>query len=121
MAALVQYAKRLEPLPDRFKEIDRSAFTVSECQTRVDIFPESHDGKLHFYADVDAKRSPTIAAVLAIVFAAVNEQPPSTTLGIPADFVRQLMEGIGLHAREVGLNAMIERLRRYAGTAAASG
>ncbi len=120
MAALVQYAKRLEPLPDRFKDLDRTAFTISECQTRVDIFPEFQGDKLHFYADVDARRSPTIAAVLAIVFAAVNDQPPSTTLAIPADFVRQLMEGIGLHAREVGLNAMIQRLKRYASASASS-
>ena len=58
--------------------------------------------------------SPTIAAVLAIIFAAVNDQPPSTTLGIPQDFVRTLMESIGLGAREPGLNAMISRLKRYA-------
>jgi len=73
-----------------------------------------HDGKIHFYADLNIRESPTIAAVLAIVFAAVNEQPPSTTLGIPGDFVRILMESIGLGAREPGLNAMITRLKRHA-------
>jgi cysteine desulfuration protein SufE len=44
----------------------------------------------------------------------VNGQPPSTTLAIPPDFVRILMESIGLGAREPGLNAMITRLKRYA-------
>lgn len=114
MQALVQYSKKLEPLPDRFKELDRGAFNVPECQTRVDIFPELHDGKMHFYADLNARESPTIAAVLAIVFGAVNGQPPSTTIGIPNDFVSTLMESIGLAAREPGLNAMINRLKRYA-------
>ncbi|HMI46258.1 MAG TPA: hypothetical protein VK491_08830, partial [Gemmatimonadaceae bacterium] len=60
-----------------------------------------------------------IAAVLAIIFAAVNGQPPSTTLGIPQDFVRMLMESISLGAREPGLNAMVTRLKRYARDAAA--
>lgn len=114
MQALVQYSKKLEPLPERFKDLDRGSFTVPECQTRVDIIPEVRDGKIHFYADLNVRESPTIAAVLAIVFAAVNGQPPSTTLAIPSDFVRILMESIGLGAREPGLNAMITRLRRYA-------
>ena len=114
MQALVQYSKKLEPLPERFKALDRAPFTVPECQTRVDVFPEVHDGKLHFYADLNPRQSPTIAAFLAILFTAVNEQPPQTTLAIPPDFVRNVMESIGLGAREVGLNAMVERLKRYA-------
>src|SRR6476660_9800125 len=119
MQALLQYSKKLEPLPERFKDLDRGAFTIPECMTRVDIIPEVRDGKLHFYADLNVRESPTIAAVLAIVFAAVNGQPPATTLAIPPDFVRILMESIGLGAREPGLNAMITRLKRHASEAAA--
>jgi len=120
MQALVQYSRKLEPLPERFRDLDRGSFTVPECQTRVDIIPELRDGKMYFYADLDLRQSPTIAAVLAIVFGAVNGQPPATTLAIPADFVRTLMESIGLGAREPGLNAMITRLKRYARDAEAN-
>jgi cysteine desulfuration protein SufE len=120
MQALVQYSRKLEPVPERYANVDRTAFTVPECQTRVDLFPEVHDGKMHFYADVNVRQSPTVAAVLAIVFAAVNDQPPSVTLAIPRDFVPVLMEGMGLNAREVGLNAMIARLKRAAASALAS-
>ena len=119
MQALVQYSKKLEPLPERFRDLDRADFTVPECQTRVDIIPEVIDGKMYFHADLNARQSPTIAAVLAIIFGAVNGQPPSTTLAIPSDFVRTLMESIGLGAREVGLNAMVTRLKRYAAQAQA--
>lgn len=114
MQALVQYSKKLEPLPERFRELDRGSFNVPECQTRVDIIPELRDGRMYFYADLNTRQSPTIAAVLAIIFAAVNGQTPATTLAIPPDFVRTLMESIGLGARETGLNAMITRLKRYA-------
>ena len=69
---------------------------------------------MHFYADVNARQSPTVAAVLAIVFAGVNDQPPAVTLSLPSDIVRQLMSDIGLGARESGLNAMIARLKRFA-------
>jgi len=114
MQALVSYAKKLEPLPPRYLAIDRTNFTIPECQTRVDIFPEVHDGAVHFYADVNTRQSPTIAAFLSILFSAVNDQPPSTTLAIPNDIVRTMMDNIGLGAREAGLNAMVQRLKRYA-------
>ena len=114
MQALVHYSKKLEPVPERFLQLDRANFAVPECQTRVDLFPEFHDGKLHFYADLNVRQSPTIAAFLAILFSAINEQPPSTTLAIPSDFVHHIMEGIGLSGREFGLNAMVARIKRFA-------
>lgn len=120
MQALLSYAKKLEPLPERFRDLDRTAFTVPECQTRVDVFPEVRDGRLSFYADLDPRKSPTIAAFLAILFSAVNGQPPETTLAIPDDFARQVMDGIGLAARESGLTAMVHRLKRYAADATAA-
>lgn len=116
MQALLHYAKRLEPLPERFRALDRDAFTVPECQTRVDLFPEVRDGRMYFYADVNVRQSPTIAAFLAVLFKAINGEPPATVLGIPSDFVRQMMEGIGLAGREVGLDAMLTRIKRYAAT-----
>jgi cysteine desulfuration protein SufE len=120
MQALVHYSKKLEPIPDRFREIDGGEFSVPECQTRVDLFPEYRDGKMHFYSDLNARQSPTIAAFLAILFSAINDQPPETTLAIPSDFVHHIMEGIGLSGREVGLNAMVARIKRYAQQAAAN-
>ena len=120
MQSLVAYAKKLEPLPPHLAALDRAAFTVPECQTRVDLFPEVRDGRLHFYADLNARQSPTIAAFLAIVFSAVNGEPPETTLAIPGDFVSRMMQGLGLSARETGLNAMIRRLKRHAAEAVAA-
>lgn len=120
MQALLHHAKRLEPVPERFAALDRAAFTVPECQTRVDLFPELRDGRMYFYADLDPRQSPTIAAFLAVLFKAVNGQPPATVLAIPPDFVRHMMDGIGLAGREVGLNAMLGRVKRAASEAARS-
>ena len=114
MQTLLHFAKKLEPVPERFLALDRAAFTVPECQTRVDLFPEVRDGNLYFFADLNPRQSPTIAAFLAILFSAINGHPPETTLGIPSDFVRQVMEGIGLAGREAGLNAMLTRIKRHA-------
>ncbi len=118
MQTLLHFAKKLEPLPERFRSLDRAEYIIPECQTRVDLFPEMRDGKLYFYADLNVRQSPTIAAFLSILFSAINGQPPATTLAIPGDFVRQMMEGIGLAGREAGLNAMLARVKRYAQRAA---
>lgn len=114
MQTLLQYAKKLEPLPEHLRALDRQAFTVPECQTRVDLFPEYREGKMWYFADLNPRQSPTIAAFLAILFQALNGQPPETALAIPSDFVRQMMEGIGLAGREVGLEAMVARIKRHA-------
>ena len=119
MQALLHYAKKLEPLPERFRALDRADYIIHECQTRVDLLPEMRDGKLYFYADLNPRQSPTIAAFLAILFSAITGQPPETALAIPNDFVRQMMEGIGLAGREVGLNAMLARIKRHARDAVA--
>lgn len=114
MQALLHYAKRLEPLPERLAVLDRAPFTVPECQTRVDLFPEVRDGRMYFYADVNVRQSPTIAAFLAVLFKAINGETPQAVLAVPPDFVRQMMEGIGLAGREVGLDAMLARIKRHA-------
>ena len=44
MQALVHYSKKLEPVPDRFRALDPAQFSVPECQTRVDLYPEFRDG-----------------------------------------------------------------------------
>jgi cysteine desulfuration protein SufE len=116
--ALVQYANRLPPLPERFQGLDAAQYRVHECQTPVAIFPEVVDGRMHYHADVP-RESAAIRALLAMLFEALNGQPPEVTLAIPPDFVRQVMGKIGLQAREAGLSAMVERLKRAARQAAA--
>lgn len=120
MAALVSYARKLEPLPERFASLTDEHFAVHECQTPVRIFPEITDGKLHFFAEINVRQSPTVAAFLSIVFSAVNDEPPAVTLAIPADFVRLMMSGLELRTREVGLDALVARLRRHAREASSS-
>lgn len=114
MAALVSYARKLEPLPGRYRDLPDEGFAVPECQTPVRLFPELREGRLHFYADINVRQSPTVAAFLSVVFSAVNDEPPATTLAIPTDFVRTVMQSMGLGTREVGLEAIVARLRRHA-------
>jgi cysteine desulfuration protein SufE len=118
MAALLSYANKLEPVPDQVMAVADDSHVVHECQTPVRIFWEFRDNRLHFYADINRRQSPTVAAFLSLVFSAVNHEPPATTLAIPTDFVRTAMAGLGLGTREVGLEALVARLKRHAAEAA---
>jgi|DewCreStandDraft_1066081.scaffolds.fasta_scaffold07994_2 cysteine desulfuration protein SufE len=111
--ALVQYSRKLAPLPEHLRTLPREPFAVHECQTPVALYPEVVDGRLVFWADVPAS-APSIRALLAVLFEAFNGCPPEEIEGIPSDFVRRLMDRLGLGAREAGLNAIVERLRRAA-------
>jgi cysteine desulfuration protein SufE len=114
MAALISFAKKLEPVPEHFAVLTDESWSVHECQTPVRIFPQTSDGLLHFYAEINVRQSPTVAAFLSIVFSAVNDRPPADTLAIPDHFVRRMMAGMGLGTREVGLEALVARLKRHA-------
>jgi cysteine desulfuration protein SufE len=78
MQALLAWSRKLEPLPARLSELDRTAFTVPECQTRVDLSRASGRRDAAFLCGRERPAVPD-DAVLAIVFAAVNDQPPSVT------------------------------------------
>lgn len=114
MQTLVSLSKKLPPVPERFLGVTGPDCDVPECQTPLRLFPEYIDGRMHYYAEIDARQSPTVAAFLALLFGALNDQPPETTLAIPAGFVRTVMQSVGLGTREVGLEAIVARLKRFA-------
>lgn len=120
MQALVGLARKLPPVPAHLQDQTGPEFEVPECQTPLRLYAEVIDGQMQFHAHVDARQSPTVAAFLALVFSAVNGQPPEVTLGIPPDFVRTVMQSIGLGTREVGLEAIVARLKHFARSAIAS-
>jgi cysteine desulfuration protein SufE len=114
MAAIAHQARKLEPVPERFRDADPAAHVIPECNTRVLLFAECTDGRMHYWAGVDARQSPTVAAVCALTFAALNDQPPAVTLAVPPTFASRLMADLGLSAREAGIAALLARCQRHA-------
>jgi cysteine desulfuration protein SufE len=118
MQSLLAYAKKLPTVPDHVMAAAGPGFEIPECQTPLRILPEIRDGRMYYHALIDARQSPTVAAFLSILLGAVNGEPPDVTLAIPEDFVRTVMSSMGLGTREVGLEAIVARLKRYAREAA---
>jgi cysteine desulfuration protein SufE len=119
MAAIAHHARKLEPVPARFHDADPATHVIPECNTRVLLFAEHTEGRMHYWAAVDARQSPTVAAVCAITFAALNDQPPAVTLGVPSTFAQRMMADLGLSAREQGIAALLARCQRHARAALA--
>jgi cysteine desulfuration protein SufE len=111
--ALLQYAKKVPPLPEEFQE-DRSALEqVHECQTpfflatRVD-----EEGTVHLFFDAPPE-SPTVRGFAGILREGLEGAPWEDVLAVPKDFY----SGMGLGEvvsplRLRGMGAILNRLQR---------
>ena len=87
MQALLHYAKTARAGPRAIPRASTAPSSTCPSARRASISsPELRDGKLYFYADLNPRQSPTIAAFLAILFSAINGHPPETTLAHPVRF-----------------------------------
>lgn len=111
--ALLQYARRVPPLPDEFKS-DRSALErVHECQTPFFLATRIDDeGRVRLFFDAP-EESPTVRGFAGILQAGLEGARWEDVLSVPADFYT----GMGLEAvvsplRLRGMGAILARLKR---------
>ena len=111
--ALLQFAKKVPPLPEEFLE-DRSALEqVHECQTpfflatRVDA-----DGRVHLFFDAPAE-SPTVRGFAGILREGLEGAPWQDVLDVPQDFYAGMgLESVVSPLRLRGMGAILTRLKR---------
>jgi cysteine desulfuration protein SufE len=117
---LLDYAKKLPALPERLKALrDRGVSRVPECQTPVFLFIEAEAGAVRIHADV-AEESPTVRGFVSILIDAYDDEAPSVVATAPPDLLHRLGLGELLRmTREVGLSAIVTRLKREASKATA--
>lgn len=117
---LIQLGRKLEPLPDEFRDEDHR---VKGCTSNVwlasDLTEES-PSRLRFRADSDAHIVKGLVALLLVIY---QGKTPEEALGIDA---RAILDRLDLQAhlspsRSNGLFAMVERIRSEAAAAAAAG
>ena len=119
--ALLQYAKKVPPLPQDLLA-DRSELEqVHECQTpfflatRVDP-----DGSVHLFFDAPPE-SPTVRGFAGILFEGLNGHPVEDVLAVPPDFYSTMGLGeVVSPLRLRGMSAILGRLQRQVREAAAS-
>lgn len=111
--ALLQYAKKVPPLPDEFLE-DRSALEqVHECQTPFFLATRVDDeGAVHLFFDAPAE-SPTVRGFAGILWEGLEGVQATEVLDVPADFYSTMGLGdVVSPLRLRGMSAILGRLKR---------
>ncbi len=113
---LLDYSRKLPPLPDRFHPArDQGLNRVPECQSPVFLFLEREAGGVVLHADAPPE-APTVRGFVSLLARALHGAAPAEVAALPTDLLERLglAEALGM-TRMHGLSAMIGRIRRMAG------
>lgn len=114
--ALLDFSKRLPPLPDHLSATDMER--VHECQTPFFIATEMEDGKVRIHFDAPAE-SPTVRGYAGILSAGLDGSTPEEILAVPDDFYYEMgLEEVVTPLRLRGMGAILARLKSQVAQAA---
>ena len=118
LETLLDYSKKLPPLPQRFeaeKQLGRNR--VEECQTTVYLWVEIDGGGVHIHADVP-REAPTVRGFVSLLARTLEGQTPDAVARLPMDLLDQLglSETLGM-TRTQGLTAILHRIKRSVASA----
>jgi len=117
LQVLLDYARKLPELPPELAEAaDRGEdeSRVPECMTPVWLWVLPQNGHVRIYARV-AEEAPTVRGVLSVIVHGYEGASPSEVAEMPQDLISRLgLAKLIRMNRAVGLNAIIQRVRRSA-------
>ena len=119
--ALLQYARKVPPLPPEFQE-DRSELEqVHECQTPFFLATRLEgDGTVHLFFDAPVE-SPTVRGFAGILYEGLEGRKAEEILEVPPDFYAPMGLGeVVSPLRLRGMSAILSRLKRQVGEAVAA-
>ncbi|MGD8321910.1 MAG: SufE family protein [Gemmatimonadota bacterium] len=111
--ALLQFSRKVPPLPEEMRQDPSALEQVHECQTpfflatRVD-----EEGSVHLFFDAPAE-SPTVRGFAGILREGLEGAPWQDVLEVPADFYTAMgLESVVSPLRLRGMGAILARLKR---------
>lgn len=109
---LLEYGKKVPPLPAALEGHREAMEQVHECQTPFFIATEVEGGavRMHFDAPPEA---PTTRGFAGILAEGLNGQPPEVVLATPDDFYAEMgLAEVISPLRLRGMSAILRRLKR---------
>ena len=108
---LIDFAKKLPPLPERFSAMKDAAHRVEECQSPVFLFVELEDDRLSIFADAPIE-APTVRGFVSILVEGLDGSTVADVLRVKNDLIARigLPEILGM-LRVRGLNGVLNRLK----------
>ncbi len=116
---LIEFARKLPPLPERLAAFKDEAHRVPECQSPVYLFVELENDRVRIHADAPIE-APTVRAFVAILVEGLDGAPYEDVLTVPGDLIQRsgLIKNLGM-LRASGLSGVLNRLKRAVTTALA--
>ncbi|RJF72581.1 SufE family protein [Deinococcus cavernae] len=113
LQALLEYSRKLPPLPEKYAEHPEFLKPVPECASPFFLVTEQDtDGgvQLHFKVPEDA---PTVRGYAGILHEALNGETPETILNVPDQFYMDMgLSELITPMRMRGMGAILMRLKR---------
>lgn len=119
--ALLQYARKVPPLPPHLAD-DRSALErVHECQTPFFLATSvENDGTVHLFFDAPVE-SPTVRGFAGILYEGLEGASADEVLAVPNDFYAPMGLGeVVSPLRLRGMGAILARMKRQVAEATES-
>ena len=119
--ALLQYARKVPPLPPDLQD-DRSTLErVHECQTPFFLATTvDEDGTVHLFFDAPVE-SPTVRGFAGILYEGLEGRTAEEVLSVPQDFYSTMGLGdVVSPLRLRGMSAILNRLQRQVDEAVGS-
>lgn len=119
--ALLQYARKVPPLPPELREDRGGLERVDECQTPFFLATSvDDDGSVHLFFDAPVE-SPTVRGFAGILYEGLEGAQAGDVLGVPPDFYATMGLGeVVSPLRLRGMSAILTRLQRQVAEATAS-
>jgi cysteine desulfuration protein SufE len=111
--ALLEYSRKVPPLPAELAAHKELMEPVPECQTPFFLATEVDDqGRVTLHFDVPAE-SPTTRGFAGILWSGLNGAPAETVLATPNDFYTRMGLGEVISSLRLrGMQAILARLKR---------
>ena len=120
LETLLDYSKKLPPLPERFEAAkEKGSNRIEECQTTVYLWVEIDDqGRVHIYADIP-REAPTVRGFVSMLARTLDGATPDDVAQVPLDLLDRLglSETLGM-TRTQGLTAILHRIKSSVAQAA---
>ncbi len=111
--ALLEYSRKVPPLPPELAGHRELMEPVPECQTPFFLATEvDDDGRVRLHFDVPAE-SPTTRGFAGILWSGLDGAPAETVLATPNDFYNRMgLAEVISSLRLRGMQAILSRLKR---------
>jgi cysteine desulfuration protein SufE len=116
LQALLEYSRKVPPLPERYAAHRDLMEMVPECQTPFFLATEvDPDDKVHLHFDVPAE-SPTTRGFAGILYSGLDGASAEEVLATPNDFYMKMGLGEAISSLRLrGMSAILGRLKRQVG------